>query len=211
MNPQEFLTGLRNAKLLAIVRSQDPEAAVRAAVTVLEEGFGHIEISLNTAEALRVIEAVRSQAPEGSLVGAGTVLSSDDVSRVVEAGAQFIVTPALGPSVAESVRRGLPVVAGAMTPTEVYTATQLGATAVKLFPASLGGAAYLTAIREPFPDVPLVAVGGVDHAAAQDYLARGAVAVGLGSPLFKDAAAGGSLTELRERARHYVRLAGGEL
>lgn len=211
MNPQEFLTGLRNAKLLAIVRSQDPEAAVRAAVTVLEEGFGHIEISLNTAEALRVIEAVRLQAPEGSLVGAGTVLSSDDVSRGVGAGAQFIVTPALGPSVADSVRCGLPVVAGAMTPTEVYTATQLGATAVKLFPASLGGAAYLTAIREPFPDVPLVAVGGVDHAAAQDYLARGAVAVGLGSPLFRDAAAGGSLTELRERARHYVRLAGGEL
>jgi len=211
MNPQEFLTGLRNAKLLAIVRSQDPEAAVRAAVSVLEEGFGHIEISLNSAEALRVIEAVRLQAPEGSLVGAGTVLSSDDVSRVAGAGAQFIVTPALGPSVADSVRRGLPVVAGAMTPTEVYTATQLGATAVKLFPASLGGAAYLTAIREPFPDVPLVAVGGVDHAAAQDYLARGAVAVGLGSPLFRDAAAGGSLTELRERARHYVRLAGGEL
>ncbi|MDQ6752425.1 MAG: bifunctional 4-hydroxy-2-oxoglutarate aldolase/2-dehydro-3-deoxy-phosphogluconate aldolase [Actinomycetota bacterium] len=207
MDPQDFLTGLRNAGLLAIVRSPDPEAAIRAAVTVLQEGFRYVEISLNTAEALRVIEAVRRQAPEESLVGAGTVLSADDVAGVLAAGAQFIVTPALSPSVAESVRLGVPVIAGAMTPTEVYSAVGLGATAVKLFPASLGGPAYLSALRDPFPDVPLVAVGGVDQAAAQDYLARGAAAVGLGGPLFKDAAAGGSLAELRERARHYVQLA----
>ncbi|HEY8295926.1 MAG TPA: bifunctional 4-hydroxy-2-oxoglutarate aldolase/2-dehydro-3-deoxy-phosphogluconate aldolase [Micrococcaceae bacterium] len=207
MNPQDFLTGLSNARLLAIVRSPDPEAAISAAVTVLQEGFRYVEISLNTAEALRVIEAVRRQAPEESRVGAGTVLSADDVAGVLGAGAQFIVTPALSPSVAESVRLGVPVIAGAMTPTEVYSAIGLGATAVKLFPASLGGPAYLSAVRDPFPDVPLVAVGGVDQAAAKDYLARGAVAVGLGSPLFKDAASGGSLAELRERARHYVKLA----
>jgi len=99
------------------------------------------------------------------------------------------------------VRRGLPVIGGALTPTEVAASLDAGVAAVKLFPASLGGVSYLRALRDPFPDVPFVPVGEVDASAAQAYLAAGAVAVGVGSPLVGDAASGGSLDALRARAR----------
>ncbi|MYS75623.1 aldolase, partial [Streptomyces sp. SID5926] len=130
----------------------------------------------------------------------------DDVARAREAGARWIVTPALTESVAASVRVGLPVLAGALTPTEAVAARRAGADAVKLFPASIGGPAYLKALRDPFPDLPLVPVGGVDPTSAEQYLAHGAVAVGVGSPLVGDAAHGGDLDALRERARRFVEL-----
>jgi 2-dehydro-3-deoxyphosphogluconate aldolase/(4S)-4-hydroxy-2-oxoglutarate aldolase len=110
-------------------------------------------------------------------------------------------------SVAESVARGIPVLAGALTPTEVVTAMRLGATAVKLFPASFGGPAYLRALRDPLPGVPVVPVGGVDASLAAEYLAAGAVAVGVGSPLVGDAARGGDLDALRARAVEFLTVA----
>jgi 2-dehydro-3-deoxyphosphogluconate aldolase/(4S)-4-hydroxy-2-oxoglutarate aldolase len=96
------------------------------------------------------------------------------------------------------------VIAGALTPTEVVAAVHRGATAVKLFPASIGGPSYLKALRDPLPDVPFVAVGGVDVAKAEEYFAAGAIAVGLGSPLLGDAPQGGDLGALRERARAFL-------
>lgn len=92
---------------------------------------------------------------------------------------------------------------GAVTPSEVIVATERGALGVKLFPASLGGPGYLKALRDPFPTVPFVPVGGIDAARALAYLAAGAVAVGVGSPLVGDAAAGGDLTALRERVAEW--------
>jgi 2-dehydro-3-deoxyphosphogluconate aldolase/(4S)-4-hydroxy-2-oxoglutarate aldolase len=111
-----------------------------------------------------------------------------------------MVTPAVTEAVAESVARGIPVLAGVLTPTEVVTAMNLGASAVKLFPAGAGGPAYLRALRGPLPGVPFVPVGGVDAALAAEYFAAGAVAVGIGSPLLGDAASGGDLDALRGRA-----------
>jgi 2-dehydro-3-deoxyphosphogluconate aldolase/(4S)-4-hydroxy-2-oxoglutarate aldolase len=96
----------------------------------------------------------------------------------------------------------VPVLVGALTPSEVIAAVDLGATAVKLFPAAqLGGPSYLRALREPFPGVPFVPVGGVTADTVAAYLAAGATAVGAGSPLIGDAAGGGSLEALRQRAR----------
>ena len=95
----------------------------------------------------------------------------------------------------------------ALTPTEVVSAEAAGAAAVKLFPASSGGVRYLRALRDPFPATPFVPVGGVDEDAAREYLAAGAVAIGVGSPLLGDAAAGGPLAGLRERARRYRSIA----
>lgn len=200
---QEFLAGLTHARLLAIIRGEDAAASVKAALTLLEEGFRYLEISLNTDNALDVIRTVAREAPEGALIGAGTVLTAGDVSRVRDAGAAFAVTPAVAASVAEAARTGFPVIAGAMTPTESVNAMQLGATAVKLFPASVGGPSYLKALRDPLPTIPFVAVGGVGVDQVGEYLGVGAIAVGLGSPLIKDAAAGGSLDELRDRARRF--------
>lgn len=199
-----FLAGLARERVLAIIRGTDPDTAVRAALALYESGIRFLEISLVTTDALEVIAEVARRTPQGCLLGAGTVLTRGDVASAAEAGARFMVTPALTESVAESVARGIPVLAGAFTPTEVATAMSLGATAVKLFPSSIGGPAYLRAIRDPMPGVPIVPVGGVTAALATEYLAAGAVAVGVGGPLVGDAIRGGDLDALRARAAEFL-------
>ena len=201
-----FLSGLTHEHLLAIIRGTDPVAAVRTALVLLESGIRFLEVSLVTTNALQVIAEVTHRAPDGSVIGAGTVLTRNDVARAHEAGARFMVTPALTESVAESVSRGIPVLAGAFTPTEVIAAMGQGATAVKLFPASIGGPAYVRALRDPLPGVPFVPVGGVNAARAAEYLAAGAIAVGVGSPLVGDAIRGGDLDALRGRAAEFLAL-----
>ncbi|GHC05281.1 aldolase [Streptomyces vinaceusdrappus] len=205
-----FSAVLRRTRLAAIVRGPDADAALRTVLTLLDEGVSLVEVSLNTADALGVIRRAVAEAGPSAFVGAGTVMTEDDVARAREAGASWIVTPALTESLAASVRVGLPVLAGALTPTEAVAARRAGADAVKLFPASAGGPAYLKALRDPFPDLPFVPVGGVDLTGAEQYLAYGAVAVGVGSPLVGDAARGGDLAALRERARRFVALCAGD-
>lgn len=190
---------LREHRLLAIVRGRDPEAAYRTVCVLADSGVELVEVSLTGADAVRVIERGARTLGDQALLGAGTVLSAGDAARACDAGARFLVTPAQGDGVAAGVACGVPVLAGALTPTEVTTAVAAGASAVKLFPASLGGPGYLSALRDPFPEVPFVPVGGVDAAAATEYLRRGAVAVGVGSPLTGDAAHGGDLDALRAR------------
>jgi 2-dehydro-3-deoxyphosphogluconate aldolase/(4S)-4-hydroxy-2-oxoglutarate aldolase len=203
----EFLDELTQERLLAIIRSTDPAAAVEAALVLFECGIRFLEVSLVATDALRVIAEVARWAPDDCVIGAGTVLTREDVSRAQEAGARFMVTPAVTDSVAESVSRGIPVLAGAFTPTEVVTALSLGATAVKLFPSATGGPAYLRALRDPLPGAPFVPVGGVNTVLAAEYFAAGAVAVGVGSPLVGDAARGGDLDALRARAAEFLAVA----
>ncbi|MDF9279443.1 bifunctional 4-hydroxy-2-oxoglutarate aldolase/2-dehydro-3-deoxy-phosphogluconate aldolase [Arthrobacter sp. EH-1B-1] len=204
-----LLDGLKRARLLAIIRGSERTASVRTAVALVEEGITYLEVSLNTPEAIEVIAAVRREVGDRAAVGAGTVLTGEDAARVADAGGQFLVTPAVTAAVDSGVLLGLPVLAGAMTPTEAFSAMDRGATAIKLFPASLGGPAYLSALRDPFPNIPFIPVGGVSAEAAAEYLARGAVAVGVGSPLIGDAAGGGDLDALRRRAQELLRLGAG--
>ena len=208
-----LLAELRSRRLLAIIRGTDPGAAVRSALTLAQEGVTLIEVSLTTPDAFGVISRARaelrgtSRPGAGVHVGAGTVVSAEDAAQAVGAGADFVVTPAIVPGIATVTERGLPLLCGALSPTDVVTAVEQGAVAVKLFPASLGGARYLRALRDPFPEVPFVPVGGVDADAAREYLAAGATAVGVGSPLLGDAASGGSLDDLRARARRFLDVA----
>jgi 2-dehydro-3-deoxyphosphogluconate aldolase/(4S)-4-hydroxy-2-oxoglutarate aldolase len=205
--PEVLLAGVRRTRLLAIVRGNDGAAAGKAALAAMEEGFPYVEIALTTPGALDAISAVRSAAPDGCFVGAGTVLTKQDVDNVATAGGQFMVTPSLAPSIEEAAGRGIPILAGALTPSESFEAMRRGATAVKLFPASIGGPGYLKAVRDPFPDIPFIAVGGVGLDEATGYWAAGALAVGLGGPLFGDSASGGDLAAMRERARRFIALA----
>ncbi|KQX68611.1 bifunctional 4-hydroxy-2-oxoglutarate aldolase/2-dehydro-3-deoxy-phosphogluconate aldolase [Angustibacter sp. Root456] len=205
---QAFVDAVTQAPVMAILRGPDGEALVAPALRLLDAGIDLLEISLTTPGACRAIEQVVARADAGRLVGAGTVLTAGDVADVEAAGAQFVVTPALAESVAECVRRDLPVAAGALTPSEVLAAHLQGAAAVKVFPASLGGPAYLKALRDPFPGIALMAVGGVDVAATTAFLRAGAIGVGVGSPLLGDAAAGGDLDALARRARAYLDAAG---
>jgi 2-dehydro-3-deoxyphosphogluconate aldolase/(4S)-4-hydroxy-2-oxoglutarate aldolase len=205
---EAFLADLDRAPVMAILRSADGAGLVEPALALFEAGIALVEISLTTPGACTAIEQVAARKPGRARIGAGTVLTVADVADVVAAGAQFVVTPALAESVHESVRRGLPVAAGALTPTEVLTAHQAGASVVKVFPASLGGPAYLKALRAPFPGIPLVAVGGIGIADTAEYLRAGVRAVGIGSPLQADAASGGDLSALADRARRYLEAAG---
>jgi 2-dehydro-3-deoxyphosphogluconate aldolase/(4S)-4-hydroxy-2-oxoglutarate aldolase len=200
-----FLQLVRSSAIVAIVRGSDADAATRTVLTLFDEGIEVVEVSLVTTDATRVIAVARAALGPGALLGAGTVITVEDAAAAAEAGASFVVTPGLGPGIAEAQDRGLPVVVGALTPTEIIEAMRRGADAIKLFPASLGGPDYLRALRDPFPDVPLVPVGGIDADLARDYLTAGAIGVGIGSPLVGDAASGGSMESLQARARMFVR------
>lgn len=201
----DLLEQLRSHRVVGIIRGSSAEAAIAAGRVLAECGLPLIEVSLTTPDALGAISEL--SAVEGAMVGAGTVLTEADAAAVAEAGGQFIVTPAITPGIAAGVALGLPVLGGAQTASEALQALELGASAVKLFPASVGGPGYLKALRDPLPNVPFVPVGGVDLEVARAYLRVGAVAVGVGGPLVGDAASEGSLDELRERAIGFAGLA----
>jgi 2-dehydro-3-deoxyphosphogluconate aldolase / (4S)-4-hydroxy-2-oxoglutarate aldolase len=157
------------------------------------------EITLDSQDALETIAALRDDAD--LVVLAGTVRTSDDVRAAVEAGAQGCVSPTLAPEVVEACREaGLPAIPGAMTPTEIETAWRLGAEMVKVFPAARLGPEFISDLRGPLGDIPLLATGGVDSSNALDFLRAGAAAVGVGSALVGAA-------DVREAARKLVRSA----
>ena len=197
----EFLERLQAEQLVAIVRAPEADDAVRVGRTLLDAGIRLIEVTLTTRDAFTAIDTLRNFAPDDALVGAGTVLTTIQSRNAVEAGAQFLVTPGFTEAV---IGAEVPVLAGAYTATEAYSAMAAGATAVKLFPASAGGPAYLKALRDPFPTMPLVPVGGVTIDLVPAYLIAGAVAVGVGGPLTGDAVRGGSLEALADRARAFL-------
>ncbi|MCL7380546.1 bifunctional 4-hydroxy-2-oxoglutarate aldolase/2-dehydro-3-deoxy-phosphogluconate aldolase [Streptomyces sp. 35G-GA-8] len=200
----ELLTELRTHRIVAIVRGDDADAALRTVLTLAEENIPLIEVSLSGKDALGVIRRARAALGPTAPLGAGTVLTAPDARAAHEAGADFVVTPAVCEGITEAKRLELPVLAGVMTPTDIVAAQRLGADAFKIFPAAqAGGPAYLRALRGPFPAMPFVPVGGVDAAAAREYLAHGAIAVGVGSPLIGDAADGGGVDALRSRARAF--------
>ena len=204
----DLLALLRERRLVAIVRGRDAEAAFETVMTLALEGVSLIEVSLTTDKALGVISRARAELGAEAVLGAGTVLTVGDARDVYAAGADFIVTPGMADSVREARALGMPTLVGALTPSEVIAARTAGADAIKIFPASaVGGPNYLRALRDPFPDVPFVPVGGVDEEAARRYLELGAVGVGVGSPLIGDAAHGGDLDALRTRIRAFRRIA----
>ncbi|QWB27175.1 MULTISPECIES: bifunctional 4-hydroxy-2-oxoglutarate aldolase/2-dehydro-3-deoxy-phosphogluconate aldolase [Streptomyces] len=205
-----LVEALRKHRLLAIVRGNDPGAALRTVRTLVEEGIEAVEVSLTTTDALAVIKQARAELGPDALIGAGTVRTVADAERAVDAGASYLVTPALVDGLGSSEVSDVPVLMGALTPSEIEAALARGADAIKLFPGSLGGPDYLRALRDPFPDVPFVPVGGVDASAARAYLDLGAVAVGVGSPLVGDAGNGGDLGRLRVRAAEFRKVIAGE-
>jgi 2-dehydro-3-deoxyphosphogluconate aldolase/(4S)-4-hydroxy-2-oxoglutarate aldolase len=194
-----LIEALRAHRLMAIIRGDDPVTCERIAAVLVDNGISVLEVSLTSTDALKVVERVAAAAGPDVHVGAGTVLTADDARRARDSGATFTVTPALGEGVRASVELGLPVLAGALTPTEVHAAHRAGATAVKVFPASSLGPGHVAALRAPFPDIPLVPVGGIGVDDVARYLDAGAVAVGVGAPL-----TGGDPAGLASRVRSFL-------
>jgi 2-dehydro-3-deoxyphosphogluconate aldolase/(4S)-4-hydroxy-2-oxoglutarate aldolase len=197
----DLVAELTGHRLLAIVRGRDADASYRALVTLAEEGVRLMEVSLSGADAAAVLRRAAGALGPDVRLGAGTVLSVEDARLAADAGVDFVVSPALGPGIEYAAGLGLPCLPGALTPTEVTTAWRAGAPAVKVFPASVFGPSYVRALGDPLPQVPLVPVGGVSIEDMAAYLAAGAIAVGVGSPLLGDAPHGGDLGALRQRVR----------
>lgn len=204
----DLLAELGRRKVLAIIRADGPDQALECIRTLVSAGITALEVSLTTPGAAEAIAKARSEFDPSVLLGAGTVLTAAQADEIAAARAGFTVTPAITRGAHRSVELGLPLLCGALTPTEVVSALDLGAIAVKIFPAKLHGPGYLRELRAPLPHAPLIAVGGIDAASAPEYLRAGAIAVGIGSPLLGDAGTGGSQTELAARAADFLTAVG---
>ncbi|MGW6558524.1 bifunctional 4-hydroxy-2-oxoglutarate aldolase/2-dehydro-3-deoxy-phosphogluconate aldolase [Streptomyces hydrogenans] len=199
-------SALAATPVIAILRAGSESRFPEVTQILGAEGVRAVEFTLTTPGALEALKELSQDRPGGLALGAGTVTTPRRAEEAVAAGATYLITPSYSPEViAEAQRLDVPVLPGALTPTEILSAWQAGATMVKLFPGSIGGPAY---VRAPLPDVPLVPTGGISLEEPA-YLAAGATTLGMGGPLVGDACEGGSLTALRDRAALLVASVGG--
>jgi 2-dehydro-3-deoxyphosphogluconate aldolase/(4S)-4-hydroxy-2-oxoglutarate aldolase len=183
----ELLEFLKPMPVVGILRDI-PQGAEEACVkTAVECGLKAIEVTMNTANAEAIIADLKAAAkPYGIAVGAGTVRHGSDLEKAIGAGAEFIVTPNTRNEIIRlSATARIPIIPGALTPTEVQKAFDLGATAVKIFPVNcVGGPEYIKALRGPFRDIPLMACGGVNAENVQAYLKAGSNLVSFGASIY---------------------------
>ncbi|HKS47268.1 MAG TPA: bifunctional 4-hydroxy-2-oxoglutarate aldolase/2-dehydro-3-deoxy-phosphogluconate aldolase [Amycolatopsis sp.] len=205
-----FRERLAATKVIAILRADDTEYFADAAHVLHDSGIPVLEAALTTPGALDAIGLMQAELGPDCMIGAGSVRTPSDVDVAVLAGADFLVTPTCSPEVLERAQAyAVPVVCGALTPTEIDTAWRRGAAAVKVFPvAQVGGPDYISAVRAPLPEIPLVPTGGVALSDVDAYLGAGAFAVAAASPLTGDALCGGSLDALAARGAQFAALAG---
>lgn len=191
--------------LVAVIRADSAELAEQMANACLAGGITVMEVALTTPDAFSLIRKLsRSLTPRGALLGAGTVLDEASARLAIDAGAQYVVTPSLDEAVVRLCNRyQIPSLPGAMTVKEVVAAMEAGADIVKLFPGESLGPNHLRALKAPLPHAPLMPTGGVSAANAPEWIAAGAVALGVGGSLTSPAAQG-NLEEVTERARALV-------
>lgn len=186
--------------LVAILRGLRPEETEGVVGGLIQAGFTAIEIPLNSPDPFRSIEIAAKMAPADCLIGAGTVLTLEDVASLDAAGGRLMVSPNVEPKVIKAaVARGMVTLPGVFTPTEALAAARAGATGLKFFPANVLGPAGINAIRAVLPkDLLIAAVGGVSEVNFADYMRAGITAFGLGSSLYKP---GMSAADVVERAK----------
>lgn len=202
MSKFAVLARLLETEVLGIIRANQIEGLIRTTQVLQEGGITCVEITMTTPGALRAIEEAASKKP-GILMGAGTVLDAPTARQAILAGAEFLVTPTVEADVIEMAHRyGVVVISGAMTPTEILTAWEMGADMVKVFPASILGPGYLKAVHGPLPQIPLVPTGGITAENAGEFIRAGAALVCAGGWLVdKKAVAEGRYEVITERAR----------
>jgi 2-dehydro-3-deoxyphosphogluconate aldolase/(4S)-4-hydroxy-2-oxoglutarate aldolase len=193
--------------VVPVVRLSSARSVLHAVEALVEGGITVVEITMTVPDAISVIREASTRFGDSVLVGAGTVLSPADAERAVQAGARFVVSPALDADVVRAANElDVPVMPGVLTPTEILAALRAGADWVKIFPCSaVGGARYLRALRGPFPELKMLPTGGVNLTTAAEYIAAGAVAVGIGSELLDPKELeSGQYASLSARARSLV-------
>jgi 2-dehydro-3-deoxyphosphogluconate aldolase/(4S)-4-hydroxy-2-oxoglutarate aldolase len=206
---QRIKERLQSLGLIPVLRAKSPAEAQALVEALLLGGVTVIEVTMTIPGAIGVIRSLREIYGDRLLLGAGTVLDAQQCRAVIEAGAEFVVSPSLHLEViAKTKELGKVSIPGALTPTEVVTAWNAGADYVKIFPCSaMGGASYLKALKAPLPHISLIPTGGVTLDTASQYLKAGAAALGIGSDLVNTAALAQGKPELiTETAKKYLEI-----
>lgn len=203
---EKTLARVRELGLLAVIRGPSPEVTLKTVDALVEGGVLGIEITYTTPQAENVVRTLDEKFGEKILLGMGTLTRLEQVNEAKAAGARFIVSPHLEINLAEAmVASGLGVMIGALTPSEVVQAFNMGSDVVKVFPGSLGGPGYMKALRGPFPDIPMMPTGGVNPDNLVAWFQAGAIAVGAGSSLCPASwAKEGRFSEITQRAKEFV-------
>jgi 2-dehydro-3-deoxyphosphogluconate aldolase/(4S)-4-hydroxy-2-oxoglutarate aldolase len=206
MSRETTLKRILDGGLVAVVRADSGESLVKVVRALAEGGVTAAEITFTVPDAIEVIGRVRRELGDAIVLGAGTVLDPETARAALLAGAEYLVAPSLNLDVIRLAHRYDKVVMpGAFTPTEVLAAWEAGADVVKVFPAEVGGPAYLKALRGPLPQIRLMPTGGVDLTTAEAFLKAGACCLGVGSSMVEPkAVASGDFGRLRDLAAQYV-------
>jgi 2-dehydro-3-deoxyphosphogluconate aldolase / (4S)-4-hydroxy-2-oxoglutarate aldolase len=207
MTPEEFVEQLEADRTLAVVRAPFIPDAAELCHALAGAGIRGVELTFTTPDVLKhVRRAADTAAKHGAAVGIGTVMTAEQAKAAIDAGARFLVTPGLRPEVAAvAAAAGIPFSLGAMTPTEVAQALDLGSAAVKIFPARQLGPAYLKDLQGPYPGIRLLPSGGIDASNAKSYLDAGAAAVCCGTSVVPPSAvAAGDWADISARAAAFT-------
>jgi 2-dehydro-3-deoxyphosphogluconate aldolase / (4S)-4-hydroxy-2-oxoglutarate aldolase len=185
----DWLAHAKAHRAIAVIRTITVEAGLNMAKAVAQGGMRLIEITWNSEQPAAQIETLCNDLPD-CVIGAGTLLNCHEVQEAIAAGAKFLFTPHVDPALIQlAIQHNIPMIPGALSPTEIVTAWQAGAASVKVFPIqSVGGASYIKSLQGPLGHIPLIPTGGVTPENARDFLRAGAIAVGLSGQLFPDAA-----------------------
>ncbi|OJW05408.1 MAG: hypothetical protein BGO39_33650 [Chloroflexi bacterium 54-19] len=212
MSKEEVMRIAGLGGVVVVIRLDDLSKAADLTRALLDGGVTALEFTMTNPQALEVLTAIKSAFPEftqgTAVIGAGTVLTPDDARAALAAGAQFVVTPVSNfETIKVCTDAGVPIVPGALTPTEIINAWNAGASAIKVFPARAFGPAYFKDLREPLPFLKLIPTGGVSLGNGADFIKNGAIALGVGGNLVdKKLVAAGDWEAIRQKTAAYVEL-----
>ncbi len=208
MNKSDMLAKIKELGLLAVIRGPSPELTVKMVEALVAGGVKGIEITYSTPNAEEVVRTLADKFGDSIVLGMGTLTKPEQAISAKTAGAHYLVSPICETELVKAmVGSGLLTMVGALTPTEVYHAYNMGADVVKVFPGSLGGPAYIKALKGPFPYIPMMPTGGVSPSNIAEWFATGVVAVGAGSELAPtQLAKDGRFDQITERAMEFVKL-----
>lgn len=206
MNKIQILDRLQELGLLAVLRGPSVAVTIQMVDALVAGGVHGIEVTYTTPDAPEVVRQLDAKYGDDILLGMGTLTEPEHAAEAHDAGARFLVSPHVDIDLAAAMyETGLPLMMGALTPSEVVMSRKLGSDIVKVFPGSLGGPSHMKALKAPFPDIPMMPTGGVSQENVTEWFKVGAVAVGAGSKLCPpDLAAAGRFDEITAIARDFV-------
>ena len=208
MEKSHIIAKVKQLGLLAVIRGPSADLTVKMVAALVAGGVKGIEITYSTPDAEEVVRTLAARFADEILLGMGTLTEPAQAISAKAAGANYLVSPICDADLVRAmVASGLPVMAGCLTPTEIYQTYKLGADVIKIFPGSLTGPSYIKAVHGPFPNIPMMPTGGVSASNVGEWFAAGAIAVGAGSELCPPALAKeGKFDEITRRAAEFVQV-----